>query len=111
MYYRPRRLDRVFRALADPTRRRIVRDLARDDRTVMELARQFAISQPAVTKHLHVLEAAGLISRTREGRTRRCRLRPAGLRASRAWIDRCERFWNRRLDALERLLADISEEE
>ncbi len=107
----PRRLDRVFRALGDPTRRRIIRDLTQQDRTVMDLARQFAISQPAVTKHLHVLERAGLIRRTREGRTRRCTLRPAGLRASRAWIDRVERFWNRRLDALERLLAEIPTEE
>jgi len=105
-------LDRVFHALADPTRRRIVRDLARRDRTVMDLARQFAMSQPAVTKHLNVLEAAGLIARHREGRRRRCALRPGALRRPAAWLRRYEVLWNRRLDELERLLADplIAEE-
>lgn len=100
-----RQLDRVFRALANPTRRRIVRDLARGDRAVMQLARQFAMSQPAVTKHLNVLERAGIIARHREGRHRRCHLRPQSLRESAEWIQRCETLWNRRLDALEALLA------
>ena len=104
-------LDRVFHALADPTRRRIVHDLARGDRTVMDLARQFAMSQPAVTKHLNVLEAAGVITRRREGRRRRCSLRPAALRRPAAWLRRYESLWNRRLDALERLLAETPVEE
>jgi DNA-binding transcriptional ArsR family regulator len=104
-------LDRVFRALADPTRRRIVHDLARGDRTVMDLARQFAMSQPAVTKHLNVLESAGLIARHREGRRRRCALRPRALRRPTAWLRRYESLWNQRLDALERLLAEPRTEE
>jgi DNA-binding transcriptional ArsR family regulator len=104
-------LDRVFHALADPTRRRIVHDLARGDRTVMDLARQFTMSQPAVTKHLNVLEAAGLIVRRREGRRRHCALRPRALRRPAAWLRRYESLWNRRLDALERLLAEPPTEE
>lgn len=104
-------LDRLFHALADPTRRRIVHDLARGDRTVMDLARQFTMSQPAVTKHLNVLEAAGLIARRREGRRRRCSLRPRALRRPAAWLRRYESLWNRRLDALERLLAELPTEE
>ena len=104
-------LDRVFHALADPTRRRIVHDLARGERTVMALARQFAMSQPAVTKHLNVLEAAGVIARRREGRRRHCSLRPGALRRPAAWLRRYESLWNRRLDALERLLAESASEE
>lgn len=104
-------LDRVFHALADPTRRRIVHDLARGDRTVMDLARQFAMSQPAVTKHLNVLEAAGLIARHRDGRRRRCTLRPRALRRPAAWLRRYESLWHQRLDALERLLAEPPSEE
>ncbi len=104
-------LDRVFHALADPTRRRIVHDLARGERTVMDLARQFTMSQPAVTKHLNVLEAAGLIVRRREGRRRHCALRPRALRRPAAWLRRYESLWNRRLDALERLLAESAPEE
>ena len=103
-------LDRVFHALADPTRRRIVHDLARGDRTVMDLARQFVMSQPAVTKHLNVLEAAGVITRRREGRRRRCALRPGALRRPTAWLRRYENLWHRRLDALERLLAELPTE-
>jgi DNA-binding transcriptional ArsR family regulator len=105
------RLDRVFHALSDPTRRRIVRDLSRGDRTVMELARQFAMSQPAVTKHLNVLETAGVIARRREGRRRRCSLRPAALRRPTTWLRRYEALWNTRLDALAALLALPSTEE
>lgn len=102
----PPALDRVFHALADPTRRRIVEQLARRERTVMELARDFTISQPAVTKHLNVLAEARIITRRREGRLRYCRLRPAALDDSLAWMARYRRLWNDRLDALERLLAE-----
>jgi len=104
-------LDRVFRALANPTRRRIVQDLARGDRAVMQLAQQFTMSQPAVTKHLNVLERAGIIVRRRAGRERRCQLRPRALRESAEWMRRCETFWNRRLDALETLLATTAPED
>ncbi len=105
------RLDRVFHALAHPARRRIVQDLSRGDRAVMQLAQQFTMSQPAVTKHLNVLERAGIIVRRRQGRERRCRLRPHALRASAEWMRRCETFWNRRLDALETLLDTTAPED
>jgi DNA-binding transcriptional ArsR family regulator len=98
-------LDRVFHALADPTRRRIVERLARREHTVMELAHEFTISQPAVTKHLNVLAEARIITRRRAGRLRYCRLRPATLDASLTWLARYRRLWNDRLDALETLLA------
>jgi DNA-binding transcriptional ArsR family regulator len=103
-------LDRVFHALADPTRRRILEQLAHQDQPVMELARLFAISQPAVTKHLHVLEGAGLITRRKEGRLRCCRIQPKALQASLDWIQRCRSFWNERLDALEEFLAESTDE-
>jgi DNA-binding transcriptional ArsR family regulator len=99
-------LDCVFHALADPTRRRIIERLARGERTVMELARDFTISQPAVTKHLNVLAEARIITRRREGRLRYCRLRPAALDTSLAWLGRYRRLWNDRLDALETLLTE-----
>jgi len=102
----PPGLDRVFHALADPTRRRIIERLTRRECTVMELARDFTISQPAVTKHLNVLAEARIITRRREGRLRYCRLRPAALDASLAWLGRHRRLWNDRLDALDTLLAE-----
>jgi DNA-binding transcriptional ArsR family regulator len=105
------RLDLAFHALADPTRRRIVEQLARRDHPVMELARQFSISQPAVTKHLHALETAGIIGRRRVGRQRICYLRPRALESSVEWIGRCRRFWNQRFDALDSLLAEDTSEE
>ena len=107
----PQRLDRVFQALSDATRRRILERLARGDEGVTELVSKFDISQPAVTKHLNVLERAGLITRRREGRRRRCRIRPAALRAPVTWAERCRRMWDERLDALETLLAIESKEE
>ena len=99
-------LDRVFHALADPTRRRIIDRLAHGERTVMALASDFTISQPAVTKHLNVLTEARIITRRREGRHRVCRLRSAGLKGSFAWLGRYRHLWNERLDALEGLLAE-----
>ena len=102
------RLDRAFHALADPTRRRIVERLARGEHPVMEIAREFSISQPAVTKHLDALESAGIIGRRRAGRQRICYLRPNALNSSVAWIARCRRFWNQRFDTLDTLLADTT---
>jgi DNA-binding transcriptional ArsR family regulator len=104
-------LDRVFQALADPTRRRILESLARGEEPVMSLAGRFAMSQPAVTKHLNVLERAGLIRRRKSGRQRLCQLQPNHLQFSRDWIDRCRNFWNQRLDALEELLSKTPPEE
>jgi len=103
-------LDRVFHALADPTRRRILENLARRDLAVMELARRFSISQPAVTKHLHMLEAAGLIARRQEGRQRVCSIRPQKLQATLDWMRRCSRFWNERIDGLEAFLPELKRE-
>ena len=99
-------LDRVFHALADPTRRRIVEKLTRAEHGVMELAAEFEMSQPAVTKHLNVLQKAGIIARHKEGRRRVCRLKPRALERSARWIESCRDFWNARLDALEELLAE-----
>ncbi len=100
------RLDRVFHALADPTRRSILRRLERGDASVMTLVDRFDISQPAVTKHLNVLEDAGLIERMPRGRQRLCRLRSTALRPAWRWIEHYRQYWNERLDALEDVLAE-----
>lgn len=94
------KLDVTFAALADPTRRAILARLARGDRSVGELAEPFAVSLPAVSKHLRVLERAGLLTQDREGRVRRCRLRAGSMRSASEWIDRYRRYWSRQLDAL-----------
>jgi DNA-binding transcriptional ArsR family regulator len=93
----PEALDRVFGALSDATRRAILARLARGDATVGELAEPFAISRPAVSKHLRVLEAAGLVDRTREGRVSRCELDPAPMAEAAAWVERYRIFWEERL--------------
>lgn len=93
-------LDRTFKALGDPTRRAIIERLAESDACVGDLARPFDMSWPAVTKHLDVLEDAGLIVRERRGNTRRCHLVARPMRAATEWMRRYERFWQDRLDAL-----------
>jgi len=100
------RLDRTFHALADPTRRAILARLAQGEATVGELAQPFRTSLPAVSKHLKVLEGAGLLARTRAGRVHRCRLRAAPLSETSAWLERYRRFWERQLDALAEYLGD-----
>jgi DNA-binding transcriptional ArsR family regulator len=97
-------LDRVFHALADPTRRRMLRSLAAGERTVGELAEPFQMSLAAASKHIRVLERAGLVRRTVQGRTHYCRLNPKPLSSAHEWLSFYERFWNERLDALEALL-------
>lgn len=97
-------LDLVFRALADPTRRRMLRSLASRERTVSELAQPFRMSLAAVSKHIRALEDAGLIRRTVRGRTHYCRLHPKPLSTAHEWLRFYEQFWNERLDALEELL-------
>jgi DNA-binding transcriptional ArsR family regulator len=99
-----RRLDDTFIALAHPIRRGIIARLARGEASVAELARPHGVSAPAITKHLHILERAGLLARRKEGRVHRCRTRPKRLDEAAAWIERYRRFWNERLDALERYL-------
>ena len=93
-------LDLTFGALADPTRRAILARLTQGEATVGELAEPFAISLPAISKHLSVLENAGLVARMREGRTIRCRLEDKPLEDAEGWIERHRRFWNAQLDAL-----------
>jgi DNA-binding transcriptional ArsR family regulator len=96
-------LDATFFALADPTRRAILRRLAEGEATVNELAEPFAMSQPAVSKHLKVLESAGLVSVRQEGRMRPRRLEPEPLEAATGWMERYRELWEtnfRRLDAL-----------
>jgi DNA-binding transcriptional ArsR family regulator len=97
-------LDTLFRALADPTRRAMLRDLAAQPRTVGELAAPFAISLAAASKHIQVLERAGLVARDIHGRTHTCRLDARPLHAGAEWIAHYARFWNERLDALQSAL-------
>lgn len=99
-------LDRVYGALADPTRRAILSALARREITVGTLAERFPISLNSVSKHVKVLEQAGLVRRRVEGREHWLYLEAAPLRGAARWIDRFRRFWEDRLEALERLLLD-----
>ncbi len=97
------RLDTTFAALADPTRRAILARLALGEASVNDLARPFAMSQPAISRHLKVLETAGLISRGRDGQRRPCRLEARPLADAAGWIEEYRRFWEpsfKRLDAL-----------
>src|ERR671913_2541376 len=100
----PPPLDAVFHALGDPTRRRMLHELAAGERTVGQLAKPFAISLAAASKHIKALENAGLIRREVRGRTHLCRLEPGPLASAHQWLSFYERFWTERLDALERLL-------
>ena len=101
-------LSLVFRALADPTRRAILARLASGERTVGELAEPFDMSLPAVSKHLNVLEEAGLLERERDGRIRRCQLDPAPMRSAADWLETYRRFWEAQLGELERYLRETS---
>ena len=100
-------LDRTFAALADPTRRAILERLVTGEATVAELAKPFRISAPAVTKHLKVLERAGLISRSRQAQTRPCRLEGEALREIAEWVERYRRCWDARLDRLGEYLTEL----
>ncbi len=104
--YRAATLDAVFHALADPTRRAMLHRLAGGERSVGELARPFRMSLAAASKHVRVLERAGLVRRRVEGRTHRCRLDARRLAHAQRWLRFYERFWADRLDALESLLAE-----
>lgn len=91
-------LNRLFSALADPTRRSILTRLTTGEATMSELAEPFEMSLPGVSKHVSVLEDAGLVRRWRTGRVRRCRLEPEALEVGTAWIAERTRFWNETLD-------------
>lgn len=94
-------LSSTFAALADPTRRAILARLAQGEAGVTELAEPFAMSLPAISKHIKVLERAGLIARGREAQWRPCRLEPARLQEISGWLDRYRAFWDQRLDRLD----------
>lgn len=100
-------LDATFAALADPTRRAILARLASGDATVMELAEPFAMSQPAISKHLKVLERAGLVSRSREAQRRPVRLEAAPLAEANAFLERYRRFWEGSFRQLDHLLEEL----
>ncbi len=99
-------LDSIFHALGDATRRRMLRELADGERTVSQLAQPFAISLAAASKHIKVLESAGMIRREIRGRTHLCRLEPGPLASAHEWLSFYERFWTGRLDVLEQLLRE-----
>lgn len=98
-------LDAVFHALSDPTRRKLLRALARGDRRVSDLAKPHSISRPAVSKHVKVLEEAGLVTRLRQGSEHVIQLRTPALERAAKWLGFYERFWSKQLDELERLLT------
>jgi DNA-binding transcriptional ArsR family regulator len=102
-------LDGVFAALADPTRRRIVERLARGPLTVGAIASGFSISQPAISRHVRVLEESGLLERHVSGRVHRCTLSPKVMRSASAWIDKQQAFWSATLDRLDDLLEETSQ--
>ena len=98
------RLDLTFAALADPTRRAILARLATGDASVGDLAKPFRVSRPAISKHLRVLERAGLVQRAREGRVSRCELDAAPLRDAAQWMERYRAFWTNQLDSLKQYI-------
>ncbi len=100
-------LSVVFQALADPTRRAIISRLRTGAATVGELAEPFAMSRPAISQHLGVLEQAGLIERTRQGQWRSCALRPEGLDDAEAWVRHHRAAWQSRFDRLDETLAAV----
>jgi len=103
------RLSLVFAALADPTRRAILASLTSGEASVQELAKPFDMSLPAVSKHLKVLERAGLIERSREAQWRPCKLRADALREATDWLDRYKQFWEESFDRLEAYLKELQE--
>ena len=102
-------LDLTFGALADPTRRAILERLSEGEATVNELAKPFDISRPAISKHLRVLERAGLVRRTPDGRVSRCALDARPLREAADWVSDYRRFWEAQLDSLERYFQQNSD--
>jgi DNA-binding transcriptional ArsR family regulator len=105
------RLDAVFSALADPTRRRIVERLARGPMTAGEIAAGFAVSQPAISRHLRVLEESGLLMRRIVGREHHCAVSADAMHDLSAWIERQRRYWNAALDRLANVINDSVKKE
>ena len=109
--YSSRLLDRTFGALADPTRRRILAQLAKGEECVTKLARPYAMSLAAVSKHLIVLEKAGLVQRRRDGRVHSLRLEAKPMKEAQAWINRYREFWEGNLDRFEDYLNQLQNQE
>jgi DNA-binding transcriptional ArsR family regulator len=107
----PDRLSTTFAALADPTRRAILARLASGEASVTELAEPFAMSLPAISKHLKVLEHAGLIARGREAQWRPCRLEAGPLKDAADWLEEYRRFWGQSFDRLEAYLPELQRKE
>ena len=107
---RDERLDRIFMGLADPTRRAILARLMKGEATVGELAEPFDMTRPAISKHLNVLERAGLVHRKPDGRVNRCEFDGKPLRTAHAWMKHYERYWQGQLDALAQYLEKGEEE-
>jgi DNA-binding transcriptional ArsR family regulator len=107
----PDRLSATFAALADPTRRAILARLASGEASVTELAQPFEMSMPAVSKHLKVLERAGLIARGREAQWRPCRLEAGPLQGVAGWVQQYSRFWDRSFKRLDQYLIELQEKE
>jgi DNA-binding transcriptional ArsR family regulator len=103
----PPSLDSTFAALADPTRRAILARLVSGEASVMELAQPFAMSQPAISKHLKVLEKAGLVSRGRDAQRRPVRVEPKPLAEATAWLEAYRESWEARFDAMDALLEEL----
>jgi DNA-binding transcriptional ArsR family regulator len=103
-------LDATFGALSDPTRRAILARLAQGEATVSELAEPFDVSLPAVSKHLRVLESAGLLRREIDGRIHRCRLAPQPMKDAAAWIEKYRAFWENQFDALAKYLESATDQ-
>jgi DNA-binding transcriptional ArsR family regulator len=106
----PDRLDATFAALADPTRRAILARLASGEATVTELAAPFDMSQPAISKHLKVLERAGLVSRRRDAQRRPCRLEARPLKAATDWLEDYRSYWEESFQRLDALLDELKTE-
>jgi DNA-binding transcriptional ArsR family regulator len=104
-------LDAAFAALADPTRRAIIARLAKGEASVMEIAEPFSMTQPAVSKHLKVLERAGLIARGRDAQRRPCRLVASPLRDVNRWLERFREHWEERFEALDEVLEHLKRAE
>lgn len=104
-------LDITFKALADPTRRAILARLALGETSVQELAKPFAMSLPAVSQHLKVLETAGLVTRGRSAQWRPCRFEPKALKEATEWLDQYRRFWEESFGKLDLYLKDIQAKE
>jgi DNA-binding transcriptional ArsR family regulator len=103
----PNDLDAIFAALADPTRRAIIARLAEGEASVMDLAEPFAMTQPAISKHLKVLERAGLISRSQDAQRRPRRLEARPLRDAAQWLERYREFWEKQFDRLDSVLREL----